>query len=164
MQFVWEECAIDKLISKLAKFSITGNTRLYSKTRYCIFYITSLQYSQPKHKIASNLTWLNLSSYTRLSSTCNYSEVFSFVGASEALREAPGSSSRVGLHSSHASQLALNWKRTAQPNNRKSSKTQTLRPDFEKCCENTNGKNSWDFRVVGFFWKGPRNSTKATVR
>lgn len=68
------------------KFSITGNTSLNSKTQYNFFYITSLQYSQPKHKIASNLTQLNPTNYTRLSSTFNSPEVFSSVGENETLR------------------------------------------------------------------------------
>lgn len=74
---------------------------------------------------------LNPSSYTRLSSTCDSSEVFSSVGEREALRETPGSSSSVGLHSSHPSlpwcyflSSQLNWKRTAQPNDKKSCKMQ----------------------------------------
>lgn len=79
MQFVWEERTTDKLISKPAKFSITGNTRPNSRTWYH-FFTSPLSSTQSRHKMASNLAQLNPSNYTRLSSTCNSSEVFSSVG------------------------------------------------------------------------------------
>lgn len=98
---MWKERDIDKLISKLARFSISGNTRLNSKTWY-LFFTSPLSNTLSLNTKSPQISH-NSSNYTRLSRTCNSSEVFRAMGESGTLRETPGSSSSGGLHSSHPS-------------------------------------------------------------